>query len=379
MNNKKTKKTKSKKNTENNDLSVTAVKPGIGIVLCGGGTKGAYEIGVWKALEEAGVFKDITGFSGSSIGAFNCALMADGDLAKAVRIWRDFHVFDFINLNKKMIAGKVLSGADKSAFHNLNENIAVGKALRKSMRKIRHFSINKSARYFSSYIRFVENLANPGKWKDLKPKHEISPEIMSYNRKPFRNFGIWFMLHTVGSGYATPDKLKKILDKNVELSPDRMKKIDIFSTICEWNMESNVSGRPVYINWKKMSRDQIIDLIGVSGALPVLYKEGNIRGKKYVDGGYADNEPVKPLYDAGYRKIFIVYLDKYKGFSLRHRIKAQEKAFPGCRFVRLIPNEEFNDSFAASCVLTPEMTKIRMSMGYKDCIKLIEHDKGWFK
>ena len=62
MNNKKTKNTKSKKNTENNNLSVTAVKPGIGIVLCGGGTKGAYEIGVWKGLEEAGVFKDITGF-----------------------------------------------------------------------------------------------------------------------------------------------------------------------------------------------------------------------------------------------------------------------------------------------------------------------------
>lgn len=367
-----------KKKTASIKRSLTAVKPGVGIVLCGGGTKGAYEIGVWKALKEAGRFKDVTGFSGSSIGAFNCALMADGDLDKAIEIWNDFHVFDFINLNKKMIAGKVLSGADKSAFHNLNENIAVGNAFRKTMRKIRHFSITKSARYFSSGVKFAESLVDPSKWKNLKPKHPVSPRIMSYNRKPFRNFVIWFMLHTVGSGYATPDKLKKILDKNVELDPERMKGIDVFSTICEWNMESNVSGRPVYINWKKMKREQIIDLIGVSGALPVLYKEGNINGKKYVDGGYADNEPVKPLYDAGYRKIFIVYLDKYKGLSLSHRVKAQEKAFPGCKFIRLIPNDDFNDSFAASCVLTPEMTKIRMDMGYKDCIMLVNKKGGWF-
>ena len=55
------------------------------IVLGGGGSKGAYQIGVWQALEELGMgFQVITGTSG---GALNGALMAQGDLEKAYDLW----------------------------------------------------------------------------------------------------------------------------------------------------------------------------------------------------------------------------------------------------------------------------------------------------
>ena len=49
----------------------------IGLVLSGGGGKGAYELGVWKALKELNLNKYISVFSGTSIGAFNAALFAD--------------------------------------------------------------------------------------------------------------------------------------------------------------------------------------------------------------------------------------------------------------------------------------------------------------
>ena len=39
-----------------------------GIVLEGGGARGAYQIGVWKALREAGM--KIKGVAGTSVGAF---------------------------------------------------------------------------------------------------------------------------------------------------------------------------------------------------------------------------------------------------------------------------------------------------------------------
>ena len=42
----------------------------IGLVLSGGGGKGAYELGVWKALKELNLNKYISVFSGTSIGAF---------------------------------------------------------------------------------------------------------------------------------------------------------------------------------------------------------------------------------------------------------------------------------------------------------------------
>ena len=55
------------------------------LVFNGGGSRGAYEIGAWQALEELGVRFD--GIYGSSIGALNAALAAQGDLDRAVRIW----------------------------------------------------------------------------------------------------------------------------------------------------------------------------------------------------------------------------------------------------------------------------------------------------
>ena len=58
-----------------------------GVVLEGGGAKGAYQIGVWKALREAGV--NIKGISGTSVGAINGALMCMGDLKKAEHIWEN--------------------------------------------------------------------------------------------------------------------------------------------------------------------------------------------------------------------------------------------------------------------------------------------------
>ena len=58
-----------------------------GLVLEGGGAKGAYQIGAWKALLEAGV--KIKGVSGTSVGALNGALICMGNLEKAEEIWQN--------------------------------------------------------------------------------------------------------------------------------------------------------------------------------------------------------------------------------------------------------------------------------------------------
>ena len=48
----------------------------IGLVLSGGGAKGAYQAGVWKALYELGLADRIRAISGTSIGAINAAAFA---------------------------------------------------------------------------------------------------------------------------------------------------------------------------------------------------------------------------------------------------------------------------------------------------------------
>ncbi|OYO51117.1 hypothetical protein CG709_20055, partial [Lachnotalea glycerini] len=52
-----------------------------GIVLEGGGAKGAYQIGAWKAFEEVGV--KVNAVAGTSVGALNAAMICMGDYKKA--------------------------------------------------------------------------------------------------------------------------------------------------------------------------------------------------------------------------------------------------------------------------------------------------------
>ena len=58
-----------------------------GIVLEGGGAKGSYQIGAWKALREAGV--RIKGIAGASVGSLNGALICMDDIDKAEYIWEN--------------------------------------------------------------------------------------------------------------------------------------------------------------------------------------------------------------------------------------------------------------------------------------------------
>ena len=56
-----------------------------GVALEGGGMKGAYHIGAIKALQECGY--EIGGYVGTSIGAFNAAVIAQGDYKKLYDAW----------------------------------------------------------------------------------------------------------------------------------------------------------------------------------------------------------------------------------------------------------------------------------------------------
>ena len=58
-----------------------------GLVLEGGGAKGAYQIGAWKAMREAGV--KIKGIAGTSVGALNGALICMDDLTNAEKVWEN--------------------------------------------------------------------------------------------------------------------------------------------------------------------------------------------------------------------------------------------------------------------------------------------------
>lgn len=69
------------------------------IALEGGGAKGGYEIGVWQALDEAGI--KYNAVSGTSVGALNGGLMAMRDLPRAINAWNNMKLGKVIELDEE--------------------------------------------------------------------------------------------------------------------------------------------------------------------------------------------------------------------------------------------------------------------------------------
>ena len=66
------------------ELKFDTSKP-YALALAGGGARGAYEVGVWNALTQAGLH--FNAVSGTSIGSMNAAFVATDELDRARKIW----------------------------------------------------------------------------------------------------------------------------------------------------------------------------------------------------------------------------------------------------------------------------------------------------
>ena len=73
---------------------------GYGLVLAGGGAKGAYQMGAWKALKEMNISFDA--IAGASIGSINGALIAQGDYDKAMEMWESVSIDKGVNITEAL-------------------------------------------------------------------------------------------------------------------------------------------------------------------------------------------------------------------------------------------------------------------------------------
>lgn len=107
----------------------------LGIVFGGGGAKGSYEIGVWRALADLGIDERVKIAVGTSIGSLNAALFVQGDCERALDLWNNlntgkmFNVPNFDELDSKeklkmsihSVAGEVIKdgGVQMTEYKNL--------------------------------------------------------------------------------------------------------------------------------------------------------------------------------------------------------------------------------------------------------------------
>ena len=71
------------------------------LVLEGGGAKGAYQVGAYNALIESGY--EFNAVIGTSIGAINAALIAQGDVRLLEEVWRNIKFEDFLEVDDNKI------------------------------------------------------------------------------------------------------------------------------------------------------------------------------------------------------------------------------------------------------------------------------------
>ncbi len=98
------------------------------LVLGGGGSRGAYEIGVWQAVRELGIPIDIV--TGTSAGAINGALIAQDAFDLAVSLWREIDTSMVFGMEIKDIL--VNAGIDNSKLKELLHQYIDEEAIRKS-------------------------------------------------------------------------------------------------------------------------------------------------------------------------------------------------------------------------------------------------------
>lgn len=96
-----------------------------GIVLEGGGAKGAYQIGVWRALKECKV--KIKGIAGVSVGALNGVLMCMDDVELAEDIWTNISYSKVMNVDDEDM---------RSIMHHDLKNIKLTKVTKTSAKAV---------------------------------------------------------------------------------------------------------------------------------------------------------------------------------------------------------------------------------------------------
>jgi len=114
------------------------------LIFTGGGTRGMYQIGVYKALEECNLTQDVVSISGCSIGSLNACLFLQYSADESKEIWSEFsqkELFKNVNpysktyylqLAKEFITGKV----DLSPLRKVLETYIDEEVIRKAGKEL---------------------------------------------------------------------------------------------------------------------------------------------------------------------------------------------------------------------------------------------------
>lgn len=246
--------------------------------MSGGGAKGAYEIGVWRALEVLEVTDLIDGIIGTSVGALNAVLLDTCGLEKAAAVWQNLKQSDLLHMNPDKgykFGETTISPMNPSDYPRLS-------------------SRDPERQRMLDFYRKLSAIQS-----------ELPQEIL-----------LDLAANAVHSGFAlTQEKLNELIVQNIRFENQKR---EIYA-VCT---ESKSPWKTAVFHLSDYTPDERRRIILASSAIPVVYEGTDgirIRGKGYFDGGIRANTPYQEMYALGWRRIISVWLDnKAKPEPLPH-------------------------------------------------------------
>lgn len=282
----------------------------IGLVLSGGGAKGAYQIGLFRALSQLGAAENVTAVSGCSIGALNALLFAGGGEEQWIKAWQSLDYESFLQQD---------TGRAIPAFPQADT---------------KSFSIKELVALVHDKAEAIHSL----------------PEMLAGN--DFAPF--------------SQDGLRNLLKEYVDFSV--LGQVPPYLWVCAYNMERE---EPEYFSISGMSREEALSLTLASASIPLIFSPVAYRGNHYCDGGIvppysdkknADKVPIKALRGAGCNLIVVCYLSRYDKVNL--------SGFPtGTGFLELYPSSPLEVVPGSGTLnLDPEVLLANQQMGLNDSL-----------
>ena len=239
----------------------------VGLVLSGGGAKGAYQVGVLRYLAEAGM--NVEAISGASIGALNGAIIANAkDLKEASEhldyLWQLLAEESPLKLNTSSVI-PYLGFAMLMGGKRLSP---VAIATKLAYEKIKDFEIFDGVNSFLD--RFETGMLDHSPVRDLIDR------------------------------YTTPQGLQNGLPLYVSAYESDGLETDLINTIRAATGITDTKAS-VFFHVQSFPMEKQQDIIFASAALPLLFAAQKINGKSYSDGGLGGwqksqgNTPITPL------------------------------------------------------------------------------------
>lgn len=311
----------------------------IGLVLAGGGSKGAYEVGVWQELQAAGLSQHVTVISGTSVGALNASLIATKPDA-VERIWLE-SMNDVFVINTNAV-GEVLQSVVDAASNSVD----IAKGTGDRGKAWGNFILSTLVQVASNYVEATET-------------------------------------ESLSKGYMDSSKLEDAIKKNVPKEWPLGAPV-VYATALEKG--AGKTSKTWRLNIEDYERRVL--MLRASAAIPGAFDAVKIDGRVYIDGGWeqrgGDNVPLKPIIDnhPDVKNVIIVYLDDKGHFRAARREKNRElAAATGVRLVEIIPSENINGAFGIGGAFnaSPDTARRLIELGRKDAESVLKKEGLWQK